>query len=119
MAGTMFFRQTKKVQEAENTKIFDAPGLREDSGLFSLGEKSRVQMIFMLSPSEITPNPSQPRRFFTEDAILRLADSIRIHGIIQPLAVRKPEGGNGYELVAGERRLRQPSFWDWSRFPVC
>ena len=37
---------------------------------------------------------------------MRLADSIRIHGIIQPLAVRRPEGGSGYELVAGERRLR-------------
>ncbi len=106
MAGTMFFQKTKKMQEAENTKIFDTPALREDPALFSLGEKSRVQMIFMLSPAEITPNPSQPRRFFTEDAILRLADSIRIHGIIQPLAVRKPEGSSGYELVAGERRLR-------------
>ena len=94
------------MQAEENTKIFDTPVPREDSTLFSLGEKSRVQMIFMLSPGEITPNPSQPRRFFTEDAILRLADSIRIHGIIQPLAVRRPEGGNGYELVAGERRLR-------------
>ena len=96
MAGTMFFQKTKKVQAEENTKIFDVPAPREDSGLFSLGEKSRVQMIFMLSPGEITPNPSQPRRFFTEDAILRLADSIRIHGIIQPLAVRRPEGGSGY-----------------------
>ena len=61
MAGTMFFQKTKKTQEAENTKIFDTPALREDPALFSLGEKSRVQMIFMLSPAEITPNPSQPR----------------------------------------------------------
>ena len=41
MAGTMFFQKTKKTQEAENTKIFDTPALREDPALFSLGEKSR------------------------------------------------------------------------------
>ena len=58
----------------------------------------------MISPYSITPNPSQPRRFFTDEAILKLADSIKQHGLIQPLTVRKKE--NGYELIAGERRLR-------------
>ncbi|MBE6587630.1 MAG: ParB/RepB/Spo0J family partition protein [Ruminococcaceae bacterium] len=70
-------------------------------------EESRVRMIFMLEVDSIVPNPAQPRRFFTDDAILRLADSIRIHGIIQPLCVRKPDADTGvFELVAGERRLR-------------
>ena len=102
MAGTFFFPKTKKyAAPAADTRVFEAP-----QELLLPPEEPRTQMIFMLSPGEITPNPSQPRRFFTEDAILRLADSIRIHGIIQPLAVRKPEGRNGYELVAGERRLR-------------
>ena len=52
----------------------------------------------------IAPNPNQPRKAFDEDGILKLADSIRQFGIIQPLVVRKT--GELYELVAGERRLR-------------
>lgn len=67
-------------------------------------EEKKNEKIHMISPSLISPNPSQPRKFFTDDAILRLADSIRIHGLIQPLTVRLT--ANGYELIAGERRLR-------------
>ncbi len=52
----------------------------------------------------IRPNPSQPRKFFREDALAELAESIRIHGILQPLSVRRI--GPCYELIAGERRLR-------------
>ncbi|MBQ2730118.1 MAG: ParB/RepB/Spo0J family partition protein [Clostridia bacterium] len=70
-------------------------------------EKSRVQVVQMIGVDDIVPNPAQPRRFFTDDAILRLADSIRIHGIIQPLCIRRHDMNTGvYELVAGERRLR-------------
>lgn len=54
--------------------------------------------------SRIIPNPNQPRKVFTEESIIKLADSIRQYGIIQPLTVRKT--GEIYELVAGERRLR-------------
>ena len=52
----------------------------------------------------IRPNPSQPRKIFREDALQELADSIRAHGILQPLSVRRV--GAAYELIAGERRLR-------------
>ncbi len=52
----------------------------------------------------ITPNPRQPRRFFAEDAMEELAASIREKGIIQPLILRR--AGDGYEIVAGERRWR-------------
>lgn len=52
----------------------------------------------------IRPNPSQPRKIFREDALQELADSIRAHGILQPLSVRR--AGTSYELIAGERRLR-------------
>ena len=60
--------------------------------------------IMQVSVSKIIPNPNQPRKFFAEDGILRLADSIKQHGIIQPLVVR--QCGEYYELIAGERRLR-------------
>lgn len=55
----------------------------------------------------IVPNPDQPRRTFTEDALNELADSIREKGIIQPIILRTdPRNPNGYEIVAGERRWR-------------
>lgn len=53
----------------------------------------------------IRPNPYQPRKAFRDDRIQELADSIRTHGILQPITVRR-SGLRDYELVAGERRLR-------------
>ena len=52
----------------------------------------------------IRPNPYQPRRTFSEDAIIELSQSIEQYGLINPISVRKV--GTGYELIAGERRLR-------------
>ncbi len=87
MAGTLFFGRQTGILKEENNKKTD-----------------KSEKIVMLSPYDISPNPSQPRKYFTDEAIYRLADSIRNHGLIQPLTVRKTE--NGYELIAGERRLR-------------
>lgn len=52
----------------------------------------------------IQPNPLQPRKVFSEESLAELAESIRQHGILQPLSVRRI--GTNYELIAGERRLR-------------
>lgn len=60
--------------------------------------------VIFLPARSIRPNPTQPRQIFREEALTELADSIRQHGILQPLSVRR--SGNGYELIAGERRLR-------------
>ncbi len=60
---------------------------------------------YTLRISEIEPNKSQPRSDFDEEAIATLADSIREHGLLQPLLVRPLETG-GYQIVAGERRWR-------------
>lgn len=69
-----------------------------------------------VSVSEIRPNPYQPRKEFEQSAIEELADSIREHGIIQPLIVRKSI--KGYELVAGERRLRAAKLAGLKQVPV-
>jgi ParB family chromosome partitioning protein len=61
----------------------------------------RVQQINL---SEIMPTPLQPRTEFRGERLQELIDSIRIHGIIQPLIVRR--NGDKYELIAGERRWR-------------
>ena len=60
--------------------------------------------VMFLPARVIRPNPAQPRKLFQEDTLAELADSIRQHGILQPLSVRRT--GTGYELIAGERRLR-------------
>ena len=54
----------------------------------------------------IRPLPGQPRRHFDENAIAELADSIGLRGLLQPIIVRRAPDGQGYQLVAGERRWR-------------
>ena len=54
--------------------------------------------------AQIRPNPAQPRQHFDDDALAELAESIRQHGVLQPILLRPVEGG--YELIAGERRWR-------------
>ena len=60
--------------------------------------------VFYLPVDKIHPNPAQPRRYFDEQSLAELSRSILRYGIIQPLTVRR--GAQGYELIAGERRLR-------------
>src|SRR5215213_8683872 len=64
----------------------------------------------------IVPGPMQPRTHFDEASLESLADSIRTHGIVQPLLVRRRDGG--YELIAGERRWRAAKLAGVSRVPV-
>lgn len=68
-----------------------------------MAEKSEKH-ILELPPGMIHPNPRQPRRFFDPEGLAELSASIRQHGILQPLTVRR--GPEGWELIAGERRLR-------------
>lgn len=58
----------------------------------------------MININEIEPNKNQPRKRFDEDSLAELADSIKLHGIIQPLIIQK--NGKLYTIVAGERRWR-------------
>jgi ParB family chromosome partitioning protein len=65
---------------------------------------------------QIDPNPVQPRRVFQADSLHQLADSIRLHGIIQPLVVRV--SGERFQLVAGERRWRAARIAGLSEVPA-
>ena len=60
--------------------------------------------VVFLPAKSIRANPAQPRRVFREEALAELAESIRQHGILQPISVRRV--GLNYELISGERRLR-------------
>lgn len=66
--------------------------------------------------SEIEPNRSQPRKKFDDESISALADSIKRHGILQPLLVRPY--GSGYQIVAGERRWRAARMLGMTEVPV-
>ncbi len=79
----------------------------------SVFKTSRVSYIPV---NQIVPNPGQPRKVFDEDTLSELADSISMHGILQPLTVRQNERGD-YELVAGERRLRAARLAGLSEVP--
>ena len=72
--------------------------------------------LLMLRPDDIIPCPHQPRKSFDEYELHVLADSILVSGIIQPLTVRKGEGGK-YILIAGERRLRAARIAGLRRVP--
>ena len=71
--------------------------------------------VVFLPARSIRPNPAQPRRIFREEALEELAESIRRHGILQPLSVRRID--TGYELIAGERRLRAGQLAGLSEIP--
>jgi ParB family chromosome partitioning protein len=78
--------------------------------------RARRRFALQIAVGEIKPNPEQPRRSFDPASLQELADSIRIHGILQPLLVR--EGLAGYELIAGERRLRAAEIAGLAEVPV-
>jgi ParB family chromosome partitioning protein len=78
--------------------------------------RARRRFALQIAIGEIKPNPEQPRRAFDPASLQELADSIRIHGILQPLLVR--EGLAGYELIAGERRLRAAEIAGLAEVPV-
>ncbi len=72
--------------------------------------------ILNISPDDISVNPQQPRSDFNEAALNDLAASIKEHGIISPLIVTRKD--DGYELIAGERRLRAARIADLKKVPV-
>ncbi len=76
----------------------------------------KVSRETFLPISSIEPNRNQPRRNFDEEALKELADSIRVHGVIQPLIVH--EKGKFYEIIAGERRWRAARLAGLKEVPV-
>ncbi len=74
------------------------------------------ERVLQIPLTEIVPSPWQPRKEFREDALQELVDSIREHGIIQPLVARKV--GTRHELIAGERRWRAAKLVGLDKVPV-
>ncbi len=72
--------------------------------------------VYNVPVSKIIPNPDQPRKTFNEESLIELADSVRNHGIIQPLVVKKK--GGDYVIIAGERRYRAATMVGLTEVPV-
>ncbi len=86
--------------------------------LFSDNSNS-VQVKSTLRISEIEPNRDQPRKYFSEESMTALADSIREHGILQPILVRPLlDSAGSYQIVAGERRWRAACRLGLNEVPV-
>ena len=92
--GALFAEQASIVDETEQT----VESIHKNSG-------NTENTVVYIDISSIKPNQHQPRKYFHEDKIEELAQSILEHGIIQPLVVR-PSDQDTYEIVAGERRWR-------------
>jgi len=67
---------------------------------------------------EIRPNPFQPRKEFRPEELAELEASLKANGLLQAVTVRRAADGNGYELIAGERRLRAATRIGWTRIPA-
>jgi ParB family chromosome partitioning protein len=79
-----------------------------------VGDRSALRRVAV---ADVTPNRFQPRRSFTEADLAELEASIRSNGLLQPITVRSRPGG-GWELVAGERRLRAVGRLGWIDIPA-
>src|SRR5262245_33716586 len=84
--------------------------LSSDSTIDLGAEPSEVDI------DSVMPGPMQPRTHFDEVSLQSLADSIRAHGIVQPLLVRRRDAG--FELIAGERRWRAAKLAGITRVPI-
>jgi len=68
--------------------------------------------------AEIRSNPFQPRKSFRPEELKELQESLKSSGLLQPVTVRESPTGKGYELIAGERRLRAASGLGWEKIPA-
>lgn len=85
--------------------------------LFADNGAEGEQNVIMLPIGEVEPNREQPRRDFDQETLLQLADSIREHGVLQPILARPLPGGN-YQIIAGERRWRASRIAGLGEIPV-
>ncbi|GED17015.1 chromosome partitioning protein ParB [Aneurinibacillus migulanus] len=86
------------------------------SRLFGLTERTDQEEIRNIPVARIVPNPYQPRTVFDDDKIDELCETIKVHGVIQPIVVR--ERGGAFEIIAGERRWRAVTRLGMEKIPA-
>lgn len=101
----------EKIEKSSEESHFEEKGsaLQNNEGQVGNGE-------LVLKINEVEPNKNQPRKNFNEDSLLELSESIKLHGIVQPLVVAKQK--DYYEIIAGERRWRAAKLAGIKEVPV-
>lgn len=108
--------QKKKALGKGLEELFSSEVLDFDTFESNIMETAEENDIKEIPVSEIRPNPYQPRKTFNEDALNELAESIKNYGVFQPIIVKK--GLRGYDLIAGERRLRASKIAGLTKIPA-
>jgi len=97
-------------------QLFNSENMDLDSFEQKVYESASNEEIIEVNLSELRPNPYQPRKVFVDDALNDLAESIKEHGVFQPIIVKKSI--KGYEIIAGERRVRASKLAGLDKIPA-
>ena len=108
--------QKKKALGKGLEELFSSEVLDFDTFESNIMETAEENDIKEIPVSEIRPNPYQPRKTFNDEALNELAESIKHYGVFQPIIVKK--GLRGYDLIAGERRLRASKIAGLTKIPA-
>lgn len=108
--------QKKKALGRGLEELFSTEVLDFDTFESNIMENATTNEIQDIPINEIRPNPYQPRKSFNEEALRELSESIKNHGVFQPIIVKK--GIRGYDLIAGERRLRASKMAGLDKIPT-
>lgn len=108
--------QKKKALGKGLEELFSSEVLDFDTFESNIMETAEENDVKEIPVSEIRPNPYQPRKTFNEEALNELAESIKNYGVFQPIIVKK--GLRGYDLIAGERRLRASKIAGLTKIPA-
>ena len=101
----------KGLEELFNSEILDYSTVEE-----KIVNETPKEAITMVNINELRSNPYQPRKFFDESALSELAESIKEHGVFQPIIIKKSI--KGYEIIAGERRVKASKLAGLSEIPA-
>lgn len=96
--------------------LFNSESLDIEAMEKQIYETASNEEIIELNIDELRPNPYQPRKFFKDEALTELAESIKEHGVFQPIIVKKSI--KGYEIIAGERRVRASKLAGLKKIPA-
>lgn len=108
--------QKKKALGRGLEELFSTEVLDFDTFESNIMENATTNEIQDIPINEIRPNPYQPRKSFNEEALRELSESIKNYGVFQPIIVKK--GIRGYDLIAGERRLRASKMAGLDKIPA-
>ena len=97
-------------------QLFNNENLDLDTFEKKVYENVRQEEIVELNISELRPNPYQPRKNFNDELLKELAESIKVHGVFQPIIAKKSI--KGYEIIAGERRVRASKLAGLTKIPA-